>query len=195
MCTSKANLFKPIFDLQTKARMKALGASYWSSASKKRARILSGDKDVFDLATSRLQAGRGSPTFRSNLLAGSSSRKLSANVASSVTSNSSTATDDAPKPEQVDAKSLDSWIEAESQKEPVVLAYLAAFSQYYVAEQRLKEQSQKTPAAPGQDQLLLDLRYSAAVSIKSETRACCMQITHFFALLTVLLVTRTTVRT
>jgi len=187
MCTSKANLFKPIFDLQTKARMKALGASYWSSASKKRARILSGDKDVFDLATSRLQAGRGSPTFRSNLLA--------ANVASSVTSNSSTATDDAPKPEQVDAKSLDSWIEAESQKEPVVLAYLAAFSQYYVAEQRLKEQSQKTPAAPGQDQLLLDLRYSAAVSIKSETRACCMQITHFFALLTVLLVTRTTVRT
>lgn len=164
-------MFKPIFDLQTRARTKSLGVSYWSSASKKRAKILSGDKDVFELAANRLQAIRGQPgssPSRSNILSGSPVRKLSSSSASSL---SATDTHSPKIPEQpsgpVDKKSLETWIQVEANKEPLVQAYVTAFSQAYVAEARLKEQSQKALATPSQDQLLLDLRYTVAVSTKS----------------------------
>ncbi|KAE9151022.1 hypothetical protein PF006_g4641 [Phytophthora fragariae] len=173
MCTSKANLFKPIFDLQTRARTKSLGVGFWSSAGKKRAKILSGDKDVFEVAASQLQAIRGVPS-RTNILSGSPVRKLSSSSASSLSATDANpkAPEDVPaKPGLVDKTSLDAWLQAEAKKEPLVQAYVTAFSQAYVAAAHLNEQSQKASAAPGQDQLLLDLRYTVAVSTKRRDEA------------------------
>ncbi|KAG6623945.1 uncharacterized protein IUM83_01832 [Phytophthora cinnamomi] len=178
MCSSKANLFKPIIDLQTRARTKSLGVGYWSNASKKRVKILSGDKDVFDIAASRLQASRGQPSSassRTNILSGGPVRKLSSSSVSSLIatdpSSPKVPEDNPPKANPVDNKSLDAWVQAEATKEPLVQAYLTAFSQAYVAECHLKEQSQKASTGPGQDQLLLDLRYTVAVSSKRRDEA------------------------
>ncbi|KAH7484534.1 uncharacterized protein KRP23_3595 [Phytophthora ramorum] len=174
MCSSKTNLFKPIFDLQTRARTKSLGVNYWSTVTKKRAKLLSGDKDVFELASSRLQASQrqsGSAAPRPSILPGSPSRKISASPVNEEQSSTKTSDDTTATSEIENKKWLETWVQTESQREPLVQAYLTAFSQAHVAGQQLKEQTQKVSAAPGTDQLLLELRYSIAVSTKRRDEA------------------------
>ncbi|KAL3668652.1 hypothetical protein V7S43_005951 [Phytophthora oleae] len=178
MCVSKKSLFKPIFDLQSRARARSLGENYWASVSKKRVKILNGQKDVFEAARNRLQANQQQSRAPTIKVAppGIPTRQFSSvtlpvkdlSTGSSADGKTTCAEDGVATKPQEDVKSLGSWVHAESQKEPIVQAYLTAFSQAYVTERFLKEQSQNPSTVPGQDQLLLDLRYSVAVSTKSK---------------------------
>ncbi|KAG7393198.1 hypothetical protein PHYPSEUDO_011203 [Phytophthora pseudosyringae] len=180
MCTSKKNLFKPIFEFQARARTKSLGENYWSSASKKRVKILDGKNDVFEAASSRLQANQrqsgalpkiapDSPTHRTPNAPSAVKNQPTHSTSTIEPKNSSPEVGTPVKPDETDTKSVDSWIKAETLKEPLIQTYLAAFRQAYVAESLL--QSQKLSAGPGQDQLLPDLRYSVAVSTKRRDEA------------------------